>query len=575
MSTGHIEYRGVLQQYTLLFHTYAWFALDFADSARGEYIPSSQALDGHVTRGEGIAAGNEAGMQSSEYPWACGTVPAKQLSYQTRQLYDSIYSLPLMSSPPKYPPLHAYDIHDSDQTSLAQRFDSLHGGMYKDGMMDNHVLLPSMESEFNNRASTEAESLPSWENSPRSTMAQLTVDTAIPTTEPSSSHVSTSMGYNDISAYSDIASSTSAFTPCSSLYFSNTPLSPSASPQRQHQHQQQYSDCLRVEPGPMAATSPGSHGRQLSSYSYDGCGSGWTSSNSTFISQPHVNRSFAGSSPSVQQRNHYPPPAGEKAEPKKATKALTASSSNPSASIQEGKPDTVTPSPRTKKTVSRIVPGDKESRDRDDIDHYSDLLNPPDLLEPLRDNQTRPPPEDMFPSDPTMVPREQEPRFEGDMYTPTWVRGQGNRREGWCGICKPGRWLILKNSAYWYDKSFTHGISATTGQAFSPPKQTRRSEGNANIWEGLCENCDSWIGLVSSKKRGTTWFRHAYKCYNNSSKAEGSQKRRRASSESDHGPPSSRPRLSSTATSRKLQPAIPSFAASSKLRHESKATKAP
>lgn len=128
MSTGHIEYRGVLQQYTLLFHTYAWFALDFADSARGEYIPSSQALDGHVTRGEGIAAGNEAGMQSSEYPWACGTVPAKQLSYQTRQLYDSIYSLPLMSSPPKYPPLHAYDIHDSDQTSLAQRFDSLHDG---------------------------------------------------------------------------------------------------------------------------------------------------------------------------------------------------------------------------------------------------------------------------------------------------------------------------------------------------------------------------------------------------------------------------------------------------------------
>lgn len=117
----------------------------------------------------------------------------------------------------------------------------------------------------------------------------------------------------------------------------------------------------------------------------------------------------------------------------------------------------------------------------------------------------------MHPEDPELVPHEQELRFENDLYTPRWVRGHGNKREGWCGICKPGRWLVLKNSAFWYDKSFTHGISAATGQAFEGPRETRRMEGNPDIWEGLCGSCGEWIALVSSKKKGTTWFRHAYK----------------------------------------------------------------
>ncbi|KAK2855763.1 hypothetical protein FQN49_004864 [Arthroderma sp. PD_2] len=548
MSTGHVEYRNVLQQ--------------------GEYIPSSQAVSGSM---EGNSLAREAGTetQSSEYPWACLPLPVKQQSDQSRQLYDNIYSLPLMSSPQKYPPLIAYDIHDSDNSSLAQGFESsdglvdansLHNGLYKESMLDEHVLLSSMDSDFTNRASTERESLPSWENSPRSTMAQLTVNTAVPTTQPSSSFVSASMGYSDISAYSDITSSTSsAFTPCSSLYFSTTPLSSASSPQRQ-----QYSDCLRVDSGPMASTSPGPRGRQLSAYSYDSCGNGWTSGSSSnsgsistsFIPQNPVNSSFTGSSPSVQRTQYLPPPrTSPETEP---TKALSASSSNSLRGINEPNSDFITPSPKAQHAVPRIVPGDKP-RERHDIDHYSDLTTPPDLLKPLKEEQLQPPPEDMFPSDPSMVPREQELRFDGDMYTPTWVRGHGNKREGWCGICKPGRWLILKNSAYWYDKSFTHGISATTGQAFSPPKETRRTEGNANIWEGLCENCDQWVGLVSSKKRGTTWFRHAYKCYNNSNKAEGTLKRRRASTVSEDGSQSSRPRHSPPAGTRKLKPAIPSF----------------
>lgn len=143
--------------------------------------------------------------------------------------------------------------------------------------------------------------------------------------------------------------------------------------------------------------------------------------------------------------------------------------------------------------------------------HYTDLSDPPDLYASLHEEQLSPPESDMNPSDPDLIPHEQELRFDGDLYTPRWVRGHGNKREGWCGICKPGRWLVLKNSAFWYDKSFTHGISAATGSAFQEPIETRRMDGNPDVWEGLCGSCAEWVALVSSKKKGTTWFRHAYK----------------------------------------------------------------
>jgi hypothetical protein len=143
--------------------------------------------------------------------------------------------------------------------------------------------------------------------------------------------------------------------------------------------------------------------------------------------------------------------------------------------------------------------------------HFADLSDPPDLYSSLHEEPSNPPESDMNPSDPDLVPHEQDLRFNGDLYTPRWVRGHGNKREGWCGLCKPGRWLVLKNSAFWYDKSFTHGVSAATGAAFQGPQDTRRTEGNLDVWEGLCGSCGEWIALVSSKKKGTTWFRHAYK----------------------------------------------------------------
>ncbi|CAL3964844.1 unnamed protein product [Diplocarpon coronariae] len=150
--------------------------------------------------------------------------------------------------------------------------------------------------------------------------------------------------------------------------------------------------------------------------------------------------------------------------------------------------------------------------------HYADLSDPPDLYASLQEEQIPPPPEDMNPSDPDLTPHEQELRFDGDLYTPRWVRGHGNKREGWCGICKPGRWL-----------SFTHGISAATGSPFQEPQETRRMDGNPDVWEGLCGSCHEWVALVSSKKKGTTWFRHAYKCHTHP-KIKDAPKRRRESS---------------------------------------------
>ena len=157
---------------------------------------------------------------------------------------------------------------------------------------------------------------------------------------------------------------------------------------------------------------------------------------------------------------------------------------------------------------------------------HSEYADEPDLFGALSEEQSVPPEEDMKPEDPDMEPQEQEVRFEGDLYTPRFVRGHGNKREGYCGLCKPGRWLVLKNSAFWYDKSFTHGISAATGQPFDAPKETRRMSGNPDVWEGLCGTCDEWIALISNKKKGTTWFRHAYKCHNHQKSKEAPKKRR-------------------------------------------------
>lgn len=53
-------------------------------------------------------------------------------------------------------------------------------------------------------------------------------------------------------------------------------------------------------------------------------------------------------------------------------------------------------------------------------------------------------------TDPEARPRRQKLRFDGDQYTPQWVRYNGQSKEGLCDTCSPGKWLQLKNSAFWY-----------------------------------------------------------------------------------------------------------------------------
>lgn len=47
------------------------------------------------------------------------------------------------------------------------------------------------------------------------------------------------------------------------------------------------------------------------------------------------------------------------------------------------------------------------------------------------------------------TPREQSLKSVNDLYTPKWVRFSGSKKEGLCDVCVPGRWLQLKDSAYW------------------------------------------------------------------------------------------------------------------------------
>ncbi|KAJ2476114.1 hypothetical protein IWW56_005092 [Coemansia sp. RSA 2131] len=110
------------------------------------------------------------------------------------------------------------------------------------------------------------------------------------------------------------------------------------------------------------------------------------------------------------------------------------------------------------------------------------------------------------------LPRRQKVRFGEDLYTPTWVRGQGQQKEGFCDTCSPGKWLQLKNSAFWYHKQFLHGISSVSGRPFIRPVQVRHFD--ADIIEGLCHQCQQWVPIANAKRRNSVlWFRHAHKCH--------------------------------------------------------------
>ena len=164
-----------------------------------------------------------------------------------------------------------------------------------------------------------------------------------------------------------------------------------------------------------------------------------------------------------------------------------------------------TPSPALQASLrSAIEPSKSISSHCEDV--------PPDLFAHLNITPLIPPLSEKV--------RHQSLRFPEDLYTPSYIRNHGIEREGWCGICRPGRWLVLKNSAFWYDKSFKHGVSAASGTRFKEPAEVRKTTGKVDggngaeqgdSWEGLCGTCEVWVTLGGGKRGGVPWFRHAYK----------------------------------------------------------------
>ncbi|KAF2486623.1 hypothetical protein BDY17DRAFT_321400 [Neohortaea acidophila] len=105
--------------------------------------------------------------------------------------------------------------------------------------------------------------------------------------------------------------------------------------------------------------------------------------------------------------------------------------------------------------------------------------------------------------------RVQQPRFEADLYTARWVRGEGTGRAGWCGFCST--WHKLKDSAFWYHMHYTHGISYVTGRPLEGPRKVARGTKTSQV---LCGRCNRWIEVGHQTERArTTYFRHAHKCH--------------------------------------------------------------
>jgi hypothetical protein len=342
--------------------------------------------------------------------------------------------------------------------------------------------------------------------------------------ESSFSMSSTGGVLQDVSTYEDMGSSeaisyASDYETWNNLEPAPSLLSPLASPPRpQHDNVVRSGSRSRASPAPHNNVRSSPYTMESSRFKRWSTGHAPTSTPSSSRALSHVQDRFAPYPPRMNP--HHSMPAytpstlnnfGLHSQNVLYSQPHPLQSSNPTMFASPDQPFHLeVPRPLPSQGLFRLLQSNAD-RHGGCASHFADLSDPPDLYSSLHEEPSNPPESDMNPSDPDLVPHEQDLRFGGDLYTPRWVRGHGNKREGWCGLCKPGRWLVLKNSAFWYDKSFTHGVSAATGAAFQGPQDTRRTEGNLDVWEGLCGSCGEWIALVSSKKKGTTWFRHAYK----------------------------------------------------------------
>ncbi|KAL8883191.1 MAG: hypothetical protein Q9192_007373, partial [Flavoplaca navasiana] len=111
--------------------------------------------------------------------------------------------------------------------------------------------------------------------------------------------------------------------------------------------------------------------------------------------------------------------------------------------------------------------------------------------------------------DDDLMPRREEPMFEGDIFTPGWVRNYGQRKEGFCGRCTPGTWHNLEDASYEKNLTFMHGI-ASSGLSLPRPSEIRQIEDSKRMWQAYCEFCRGWRRLRKTDT-GWNWFRHCIK----------------------------------------------------------------
>lgn len=168
-----------------------------------------------------------------------------------------------------------------------------------------------------------------------------------------------------------------------------------------------------------------------------------------------------------------------------------------------------TPKDGKRKWVFKVPWKRNHSSDCVTIDHIFDNdLDPTNALDLLHGGAEAPPPtEDLNPLHDSRNARENQLRWDGDLYTPRWLRGF--RREGWCGLCKPGRWICMKK-AWWNDRVLFHGICAETGKALPEPEVALNVDADPQTWKGQCGKCGIWARFKKNDPRHySAWHVHA------------------------------------------------------------------
>lgn len=108
---------------------------------------------------------------------------------------------------------------------------------------------------------------------------------------------------------------------------------------------------------------------------------------------------------------------------------------------------------------------------------------------------------------PQDFPVRQGPRYKGDLYTPSWVRGNGKANEGLCTRCPVPHWVNMADGGYAFHLTYIHGIPESGIPLPRPRILHRLPYQRRVIWTALCDACGVWV-VLKKTQRGWNWYRH-------------------------------------------------------------------